>query len=259
MRVLLSGGIGDFLAIESFLTPAEREGVVAIHWATRARKALLDVVPVAFPNLREHVIERDDFGAAFTADFCISSRDELPNLPADVLDWSVGKIADEVRIGARHFTGSTFVQQRLSEPDARLRLPYVCVHPSSDNASTLERDLTGAEWFAVQQYAQRKELAIVIVNKGSHRLASQVCGAYIDDLSDQLSVLDTIEVVKRAAAFVGCASFPSVIAAKTLPRDRLFVKANSSVKRFSFWLYYAPWHTNDFVACGNDLPGMLRP
>jgi hypothetical protein len=254
VRVLLTCGIGDFIAMESFLSPSECASVTAIHWATRARAGIMPLVPFVFPNCTEHVIERDTFGGAFTADFCISSRAELPKLPADVVDWNVRWITDEIRAGARPYHGSRVVDQELASLQ-RLGLPpmYFVVHPRSDNARTLERDLNGAEWFATQQYAKRSGAPLVIVDKGAHKLPAQLTG--VIDLSNKLTVLEAIEVTKCAAAFVGCASFPAIVAAKTLPRSRFFVKANHSVRRFFFWFYYAPHDVNDFVT--DDLMKIL--
>lgn len=244
MRILISCGIGDFIGIESYMRHDEREAVVAIHWATRQREGLQEIVPFAFPNLREHVIERDTWGAPFTDDFCVSSRDQLPNLPPEVLDWSVRACCDEIR-GGRTFYGSTFVKRTLCDI-TYLQLPprYFVVHPYSENARTPERDLNPEEWLAVQRHVARLRLPLVIINKGDERMRQQHEAL---DLTGKLTLLEAIEVTKGAAGFVGCSSLFAAIAAKFLPAEYLFIKSNRSVKMHFYWLYYAPQESNSFV------------
>lgn len=245
-RILLTCGIGDFIAMESHAPAVEREEVTAIHWATRARESLMELVPFVFPNVEEHVIERDTWGAPFTDDFCISSIDQLPDLDTGVEDWSVKIVADEIRSGLRCFHGSSLLRQPLCSVD-ELHLPtgpFFVMHPFSENARTVERDLSLREWVAALRYIKSRGYGIVIVNKGGERMPLPFEAV---DLSDKLTLLETIEVTKRAAGFIGCASFPAVIAAQSLTSDWLFVKSNRSVKRFYFWLYYAPQESNAFV------------
>ena len=250
--VLLTCGLGDFVAIDSFLTEGERLSVDTIHWATRARKALEAMVPFVFPNAQVHIIERDDFGAPFTPDFCVSSRDELPNLPPDVIDMSVANVAADVRAGARAYTGSRFVERTVTAAtfaalERVYALPprYMVVHPFSENARTAERDLTQEEWLAVQRYAAERDLCMVVLNQGGERLQNST--AAVLDLSDRTGILEAIEITKHAEVFLGCSSVFAAIAAKVLPQPRVFVKANHSVKRFFYWLYYSPLDTNTFV------------
>lgn len=252
--VLLTCGLGDFVAIDSFMAKDERLAVDTVHWATRARAAMVDLVPFVFPNVTWHVIQRDTWGAPFTSDFCVSSRDELPGLPADVIDLSVTNVADDVRAGARGFTGSRFVGRTLCDV-SHLGLPsrYVVVHPFSENARTDERDMTQPEWLAVQRYASDIGLPVVVLNKGGEPLENKRRG--VIDLSDRTTLLQGIEVTKHADVFIGCSSVFAAIAAKVLPQSRVFVKANHSVRRFFYWLYYSPLDTNTFVT--DDLRKVL--
>lgn len=250
-RVLLTCGIGDFIAIESHLTAEERAGVEAIHWATRARESLMDLIPFVFPNVKEHVVERDTWGEPFSETFCITSRAELPDLDPEVVDWNVRDIAGEIRTGARSFHGSCLLRQKLANIESLPR--YFVIHPFSENARTSERDLSYMEWMAAQRYVHSRGYATVIVNKGGQPMPTQF-GVF--DYSDKLSILQTLEVTKRAAGFIGCASFPAVLAAQSLTSEWLFVKSNRSVKTFFYWLYYAPQESNAFLT--DDLRKILH-
>jgi len=245
--ILLTCGLGDFVALESHLSPAEREAVTAIHWATRNRESLLALVPFVFPNVADHVIERDTWGAAFTREFSVASRAEFPDLDSAVLDWNVRSIVDDVWHGRRKYHGSTVARTQFANI-SRLKLPaeYFVVHPFSENARTEVRDLRVEEWMVTRAYIHgRCDARIVIVNKGGERLPHP---AGVIDLTNQLTLLEAIEVTKGASGFIGCASVFSVVAAKVLPEDRLFIKGNKYLRKYFHWFYYAPHEGNAFIS-----------
>jgi len=244
-RILLTCGVGDFIAMDAYLTPAERASVTAIHWASRQRETLLPLMPFVFPNLTEHVIERDTWGPAFSKTFCIHSRAELPGLPADVIDWSVRVFVDEFRKRQREYHGSAIVAQQLVDV-ARLGLPaqYYVVHPYSENARTPIRDLSAPEWSHVYRSLKARAIPIVIVNRGSEQVPR--AGGVID-LTNQLTLLEAIEVTKRAAGFIGAASLFSVVASKTIAVQRMFVKGSRDLQRNFATFYYAPHVSSGFI------------
>ena len=246
MHVLLTCGIGDFIAMESHFTAKERDDVMVIHWASRARQTLMELTPFVFKNVEKHVIERDTWGEPFTKTFCISSRKELPRLDPSVIDWSVKGIVNEVKSGRRKYEGSTLVKQQLCDI-SRLKLPdkYFVVHPYSENARTPVRDLTNDEWLFAHNRLRTLGMPIVIVNKGGESIR-QLPG--VTDLTNQLSLAEAIEVTKRGTGFVGAASLFSVIASKIMPINRLFIKGSRDLKMNYSWFYYAPHRTNTFVS-----------
>ncbi len=243
--VLLTCGIGDFIAMESYFTPKERNDVTTIHWASRARQTLMELVPFVFQNATKHVIERDVWGPPFSKTFCISSRNELPRLPQSVHDWSVKVIVDDVRKGRRFYEGSTLISRELCDI-SRLKLParYFVVHPYSENARTPVRDLTNDEWLFAHNRLRTKGVPIVVVNKGGETLR-QLPG--VTDLTNQLTLTEAIEVTKNATGFIGAASLFSVIASKIMPTNALFIKGSRDLKMNYSSFYYAPHKTNAFV------------
>jgi hypothetical protein len=244
-RVLFTCGVGDFIAMESYFTAAEREDVEAIHWASRARQTLMELVPFVFQNVKEHIIERDSWGPPFSRTFCISSRRELPRLNPSVHDWSVKIIVGEVRHRLRHYRNSTLVAHQLCNI-SHLNLPpyYFAVHPYSDNARTPIRDLTHEEWRLAHARLQDRNIPLVVVNRGDELLQSL---PGVIDLTNKLTLLEAIEVTKHAAGFIGAASVFSVVASKTLPSNRLFIKGSRDLKLNYSAFYYAPHKTNSFV------------
>jgi hypothetical protein len=245
-EILLTCGIGDFIAMESYFTQAERDQVAVIHWATRARSSLMQLVPFVFTTIDRHVIERDTWGPAFSKDFSIASRDELPDLDGSVVDWNVHAIVEQVWAGKRAYATSSLITQPLCSV-AHLNLPerYCVVHPYSENARTPVRDFSTAEWLAVYGYWSAREMPIVVVNKGGERFPSL---PGVIDLTDNLDLLAAIEVTKGACGFAGTASVFSVVASKVLPKESLFIKGGRDLRENYSSFYYAPHTSNCFIA-----------
>ena len=244
-EVLLTCGIGDFIAMESYFTAAERDNVKVIHWATRARTSLMQLVPFVFKNVQWHKIERDTWGPALSKDYSIASRDELPGLDKSVVDWNVTDIVKEVWGGKRTYGASSLISQSLCRI-ADLDLPerYCVVHPYSENARTSVRDLSFEEWLAVYDYCRVRKMQIVVVNNGSERFPTL---PGVIDMTDKLDLLSAIEVTKGACGFAGSASVFSVVASKKLPKECLFIKGNEILRERYSTFYYAPHTSNSFI------------
>lgn len=247
MRVLLTCGIGDFIAMESYFTPTERLAVRAIHWASRARAALMQLVPLVFPNAGEYVVERDKFGPPFSRTFCIHSARELPGLDPRVVDWNVAQIVAEVRSRARRYGGSSFVGRKLADV-SRFNLPprYFVVHPYSENARTPIRDLTEQEWVLAHKRIRLNSATAVIINRGEQRLQRL---PNTIDLTNETTLEEAIEITNGASGFIGAASLFSVVAAKTLPASHLVIKGSRDLKMNYAGFYYAPHATGAIVTC----------
>ena len=255
-EILLTCGIGDFIAMTSYLTEHERNGVEVIHWATRARESLLNLIPFVFPNVKTHVVVRDKWGPAFSKDYSVASRAELPDLETSIVDWSVAVLIREARSGKRLFRGSPLVTQRVCGIE-HLKLPigYFVVHPYSQTARTSFRDLTEKEWRHVHARLHAQGVPIVIVNEGE-TIFSPLPG--VVDLTNKLTLVEAIEVIKGACGFVGAASVFSVIAAKVLPADKLCVKGHPDLKNNFSWFYYAPYNDNSFVVADINASPMMN-
>jgi hypothetical protein len=241
----LTCGIGDFIAMESYFTAAERDSVEVIHWATRARKSLMELVPFVFRNVKRHVVERDTWGPAFSKDFSIASRDELPGLDGSVVDWNVNAIVEQVRAGKRTYAVSPLIAQPLWDI-THLQLPerYFVVHPYSENARTPVRDLSFNEWLSVYSFVRARHTSVVVVNKGGIPYASP---SDVIDFTDRLDLLAAIEVTKGACGFAGVASVFSVVASKVLPKESLFIKGGRDLRENYSSFYYAPLVGNSFI------------
>ena len=63
MKALFTGGLGDFIGAESFMTEEEKDAVTTVVWATRNRKEIQSAVDLTriFPNMINQHIIFDDF------------------------------------------------------------------------------------------------------------------------------------------------------------------------------------------------------
>lgn len=65
--ILITGGIGDFITIESFLNDKERNDLETIFYATRAQETIKKIISVLpnYPNLKNHIVLWNDFSRIF--------------------------------------------------------------------------------------------------------------------------------------------------------------------------------------------------
>lgn len=236
MKVLLTCGIGDFIALESFLTPRELNSVTEIHWATRAREALQPLLPFVFPNLTSQVIVRDDFGDAFEEGFAVESAADLPELTDNlVVDWSFKGISEDVHAGHRRYEGSSLTKKQLANVTCIENSKYFVVHPYSENARTTDRDMTKQEWIMTCRMLRARGYGIIVLNKGTEKLPPQ---PGVEDLTNKLSLLEALEITRNASGFIGASSVFSVLAAKVCPPNNVFIKGHNLLKNFYADIYY---------------------
>ncbi len=253
--LLSTWGIGDFLAVYSFMSPLERQRVNTIYWANRNRHIMQDVVAKAFPNLSKQIELVKEFGEPDTLEFCFKSladlRDKMRRngrrIPSDATldgaaDLNMDALAKQVASGERIYHGMGPLAGELSDI-VRFELPkdYVAIHAYSQNARKGFRDFTPSEWRAVVSYLKRHDRVGVVIGTGPFRVPEE----YVDeetlfDLSNRLSqTLELMEVVRGASGFIGCASVFSVQASKHLRGEQMYVKAHHSI--WEWWrVYYAP-------------------
>ena len=237
MKILLTCGVGDFIALESFLAFKETQSVEVIYWATRAREVLMPLIPFVFPNVKEHIIIKDDWAESFKTNFCIESIEEL-TIPDDVIDFSIKTIISSIIQGYRRHRGS-FLEKTALTSISHLNLPdnYFVVHPYSENARSDDRDMSPQEWTSTWRNVRSTGCSIVIINKGGEKLKQY---PNVIDLTDKLTLLESIEVTRHARGFIGASSVFSVVASKVMAPGQLFIKGHTLLKNEFAWFYYAP-------------------
>lgn len=218
MDVLFTCGIGDFFAIESYLSDQERSNIQKIFWATRAREWIKEIVDGTelFPNLKDEIVLFDNWGDGGTTPYAIRDKGELkkigldPKGLPDLIDLSGKQIIQQIIRHERFYTGSWFCNV-LRDIEIDLPERFVFVHPDSENKSMPERDLTDQDWVALVDFLDRSDIMAVVVNKSTK---SPPPHGRILDLTNQTTLPEGVEILKRASGYIGAASCFSVLAAK---------------------------------------------
>lgn len=249
MNLFFSCGVGDFVALESFLTDKEKENTSRVYLATRAADSIAQLAPFVFPHLKEITVPEIPWGKPFSTTFCITKKEELKtkfNHTQDLTTWhdfGVVSLIDEIKKGKRTFNRSTLIEKKLT-PLSKFNLPknYFVIHPNSYNAPTVIRDLTDEEWRRIQTWLQKRKQPYVILNKCGK--TTPVCSLGIN-LANATNLLEAIEISKKASGYLGCASAFSVVVSKlNIPHNNIFIKGHQDLRDNFTDFYYQPMRHN---------------
>lgn len=251
-KLLLTGGIGDVITVESYMAPAFRESLHSLYLATPQAdniKTLFEALPAhVFPNLESIEVIPVDFSPPFN---CIVMKQQLwhylackgqrVDWLAHVADGSIIKVFADVRSGKLQYQGSSFASNYLAELPA-LPTEYAAIHPASvDNVQ--QRSFTDQDWDATRQYLKQQNLRGVVIGRNV-----EVPHGFIN-MVGKTSIPEAVEIVRRAKAYVGIDSYASVIASKVLTSVQIKVK--SLHQRYLLphaAIYYAPHKDISFIS-----------
>lgn len=232
-NVLITGGIGDFIALDSFLSPEQKQQVEGVYLATKMAGPITDLLTdcPTYPNLKNVTLVQDSFPAGRTAFF--SRADVIRANP----HWrkeleTCADLSVLVRFPACiTFHGSSFTSYRLADIDCfALPKKYAAICPSSpnDRAVMQGRDLDSADWRCLEEHV---DMEAVVLNLEAGDFPYR-------NLAGQTSLKEAVEITKGAAAYVGVDSCLSVLAAKC--RMPLFIRSGNM--HFYRWkhVYCAP-------------------
>ena len=259
--VLITGGIGDVIALESYMTDEERAGLESVYYASRAHKpvrALIEAMGDRFPSLKRHEVLWDDW----TKMFCFYSKGEIPqkvhDLPDDwprTADWSILNKFSEIQKRTRKYTGSGLVARSLADV-SHLNLPaeFVAVVPYSDNDPNAKgRAFDFGDWSETLHFLHRRRLKGVVLAVGDRKIPDDPS---LVDLTNKTTIVEAVEVLRLAKGYVGVDSCLSVVAAKLFD-DILVVKSRNPHLYEWRSVYYAPKKTFDFIMPRVKLPGSI--
>jgi hypothetical protein len=248
--IVLTGGVGDIFALESYMTDAQREAVTTICWATNKRKIiqpLFEGLP-SFPNLKDNLVVWDDFDKFW----CFLSKNECrqrltdPPAPFEAAeDWSIVPKFDQFRRSGARSTYSSFLRYRLADVSG-LCLPvrYVVICPYSTDKRMQSRDFDDADWAATLYWLVKRETVGVVLNTGTDFVPKT--GSLLD-LSNGTTLAQAVEVLKGSRGYIGIDSSLSVLAAKLFEFPNLMIKSKNSHCYNNKSIYYAPQKRFDFL------------
>ena len=211
----ISGGLGDFIAIESFLTLQEKEAVTGFFLFTRAAyliRQLIEVhpiwknLPVTIPFTPGEIRSFNTYSF-----FMISSVYRLTRSPAEkfgylsgCFDWSGDRLYPGILNGTRKFTESLFdIYPSTKTPQCVID----AASQADDRATRKGRNLTPVE----------------ITNTLTRYPDAQFVG------SNAMSLIESMSLIKRTPVFIGVDSAMSVYAARCKDIKKIVVKSVNPV------------------------------
>ena len=255
MEIFLSGGIGDIIALESFMSNEDRARLSKIYYGTRAwhEASQMFINAKTYERIKnEHHLVFKDFNKQFPCFLTIEqafNQRLLKVMPKNTVDYSIIKIFKNIDREKTPFNGSTFIKDTLADI-SKFNLPpkyYVVVpYTLADARTTVRRNFDHLEWTYSQGFVHEWDAKMVIINPHTEISVPKINGAI--DLTGKTNILEAIEIVKHAVGYCGVDSSLSVIATKTLGTSRLVVKNGEGghLQKYKH-IYYAPQTDFSFI------------
>lgn len=273
--IFFTGGIGDVLALEPYFSDMLRSHLHTIHYATSKYKMIRQVFQALpnYPRLMHHVVLWEDFSKFW----CFHTKNEViekdiahrvnkrkpvrPPIPenfAESEDWSIVPKFQKIREKKLVYGTSSVAQYPLCDIQ-HIALPsqFACITPCSTDKRAAGRDFHDGDWDITIQYLIDNNLYGVVLNTGADEIPVH---NRIVDLSNKTTMLEAIEILKKAACFIGVDSCLSIVAAKLFTPDRLTVKSINQHFYNCKDIYLAPQKEFWFVVKNvEECPNMTRP
>ena len=246
LSVLFTGGIGDIITLEGYLSAEKRQRLHTVYYASRGGKAamsLLQKLP-EYANVR-HEILWEDFSEVFAFYSKQQVQKTLLTLPADwffVEDWSILRKFAEIDSGLA-YNGCRFLDTTLATVP-ELPKPYVTVTPYSvSDDRQQDRQFDGQDWECLIRHLDKHQLYGVVLMTGEFHVPAH---PRLFDLSNRTDLATSLEIVKQGTGYVGIDSCLSVIAAKACT-GTFFVRSRNNHLYKHKHIYYAPRQDFSFL------------
>lgn len=256
-HLFFTGGIGDFIILESYMEPSRKAAVKTITLATRAAKGIEDLIsscPPMFPNLKAVSTLKADWENKFCF---ISKQDTLetlgvPKLLEDAQDWSILHMFPLIRRGVLNFHKSSLIASKVADL-SHLKLPasYLACNPYSPNDRRLDRDYNQGDWKATLTHANLLGIPVVVINVSDDFIPDD---PRIINLNRQTSLAESIEIVKNSTCFWGIDSCLSIAATQSLTAEKIRIKSKNPHLYNYQDIYYSPHRNIKFILESLDGP-----
>ncbi len=252
--LFISGGIGDMIALESFLPEKDRESVTTIFYGTRKHVAVREMFSSLpnYKNLTNHVMawtNFDNFWCFHEKRQCIRKLgDANMHIPDGLLqarDWSIGNGFPYIRAGQVPFVGSSLLINNMADV-SKFDLPatYAVVCPFSNDKRDRNRDFTADDWKGCRRILRELGIKGVVINQGDDAVEES---DEIINLSNKTNFPEAVEILKKADRYIGIDSCLSILAAQLFQADHLAVKSVNKHCIDYAKCYFAPYQTFPFL------------
>jgi len=259
--IILTGGIGDVLTIDSYLTDEDRAKIKKIYWATKTQKfsrRLINAAKRFFPNLKRHVVAWNQFELFHgfgQANWLHKLTQDIPPGYDKAQDLSISLLFKKILNKEIPFQGSCLLRDKIADIESfKLPKKYLCIVPHTDNGDGL-RNFTLQEWANVLKWLIHTNQ--IGVGLGTNFEAPYEANCFIN-LIGKTTPEQSIEVLKHSYGYIGIDTWLSVLAAQLFEPYRLMIKSKNVHLFINKAAYYAP-HTNFEFVSKNILPMMADP
>lgn len=228
--ILITGGLGDVLAMERYFSQSHRDKLEKIYLATPADNLLREL----FKDWRVECISLwEDFsaGAFFSKEdlslAILEARGDFPEDWVSVEDWSIRRKFAEIELGMLDRGRSSFLGKT---PGVRIAGEYDIVFPATENFErTRNRNVDAKDWESIRDWLSRRGTTGVILGKTP--ISFDKSGMV--DLIGSTSLEDSIGLLAGARGYIGVDSFLSVLASDLFaPRDMRVKSKNPHLDRW---------------------------
>jgi len=234
-RVLITGGIGDFLVIDKFVDDEEWGSIkTCINGGCYASGiwGLLNKIPTFKP---EHRLSFWDFQAR---NRCMGVTHRLRYARLNgIVHFNFWRLLGPIANKKRHFNGSTFLNRDNGCSLTKFDLPadFVCVCPWTCSVGKHNpRNFSATDWGCVYRLLENESLTGVLLGHPRRNFEHPL----LTNLTGQTTILESIEILKRSVGYLGIDSYLSVLA-PMLDFDLLAVKTIAANVWSHKHVYYA--------------------
>jgi len=251
--VFLTGGIGDVIAVESFLSDWDRENIRTIFYATKKHQYIIDLFGSLnnFKKLKNHIVAWEDFSKFLCffslEDFLIKTKSNQKKIPIAIKksrDLSIAKIFNEIKKNKLKYNQSSFLKYKLASIE-KINLPddfYVILPYTTDKR--IDRDFSNSDWNECIQILRNRNKIGVVLNSEYDKVPKEDC---LLNLSGKTNIIESIEILKLSSGFMGIDSWLSVLASKLFEDDDIQIKSINQHCLSNAYCYYAPKTTFGFI------------
>ncbi len=252
--IFISGGIGDVLAIESFMSDQQRKNITTIFYGTK-KQPFIELIFSSLPNfenLKNHVVVWDDFSnfpCFFRKYECISKlmfrSQPQPEQLISSEDFGITSIFAKIKSGIMQFCGSSVFKYELAKINHfNLPISYFVVCPFSTDKTIKTRDFDFNDWSCCMSYLNSKKIQGIVLNHGDDIVPND---PQLINLTNQTTLIESFEILKQANGYIGVDSCLSVLAAQLFEYPNLLMKSNSEHCYENLNCYYPKQNKLDFI------------
>jgi hypothetical protein len=247
VNILITGGIGDFIALESFLSLEYIRGIKKVYLASPRSHLILELMQqLSLWKDKEIIIISWDL--TITPQIKDLQHLELvtgQTLPSDVVDLSIAVFFKPSILES--YRGSSFLNETFACRDFELPESFILIAPSSTvRERHVGTDILPNEWSNIFSYLEQTDQYAVVVGSFDQDYPIPQ-HSRLTNLVGKTNIGETIEVLKRSNGFIGVDSFLSVLAVKLFSDDRVLIKSINSFLAFNKKYYYMPRRDYSFI------------